>query len=340
MQYNNVVIEGVAYIEAPHVITSQSLEGQVEETMTRIGFPLGQLERLTGIKTRRFWDPGILPSEVASMAGRKVLEETGIDPEDLGLLINTSVSKDYLEPSVACLVHGNLGLGGHCLNFDIGNACLGFLNGIDQAALMIEMGLIKKALIVDGESSRNVIENTIERIKKPSCGIEEFRNNFATLTLGSGAVAMVISHIDHAQSGFHRINNSVTLAATQHSRLCYGDNFGMVTDASALLIAGLELAGLTWKLAEKNIENWNDENIKLYIPHQVSMRHSQAFASSLGLNIDKFHLNVQEHGNMGPVALPMTLGMAEDAGRCVKGEQIGLVGIGSGLNCTMMSVTW
>jgi len=340
MQYKNVVIEGLSYIEAPQVITSQWLEEQISETMNRVGIPGGQLERLTGIKSRRFWDPEVLPSDVATLAARKVLDETGIDPNDLGLLVNTSVCKDYLEPSVASLVHGNLGLPSHCMNFDLGNACLGFVNGMDHASLMIESGVIKKAIIVNGESSRPVYENTLKLLTSPDCNGEEFRNNFATLTLGSGAVAMVVSHVDHAKSGFHKVNCSVSRAATQHSRLCLGTNERMTTDASALLIAGIELAAETWREAARTIEDWKDELIGLYVPHQVSVRHTKAFCEALGVDFSKFHLNVQEYGNMGPVGLPMTLAMADEAGRCIKGEQIGLVGIGSGLNCTMMSVTW
>ena len=340
MQYKNVVIEGLAFLEAPHHIKSEWLEEQMEDTMNRIGIRIGNLEHLTGIRERRFWDPGVKPSDVATLAARKVMEQTNIDPNDLGLLVNTSVCKDYLEPSVASLVHGNLGLPAHCQNFDLGNACLGFVNGIDHSALLIENGLIKKALVVDGESSREIIENTIERLKKDTCTSKEFRDNFASLTLGSGSVAMILSHVDYAKNAQHRINGSVSLSATQHSRLCYGDTNMMVTDASTLLVAGIELAGKTWQLAEKNFDNWTDDAIDLYIPHQVSMKHSHAFCSSLNLNFDKFHLNVQDFGNMGPVALPMTLAMADEANRCIKGEQVALVGIGSGLNCTMMSVTW
>ncbi|PIE01131.1 MAG: 3-oxoacyl-ACP synthase III [Acidobacteria bacterium] len=340
MKYSNVVIEGLAYIEAPHHIESKWIEDQIKDTMERIGIPQGQLERLTGIKERRFWDPEVMPSDVATLAARKVMEETKVDPADLGLLVNTSVSKDYLEPSVASLVHGNLKLHSQCQNLDIGNACLGFVNGIDYAALLIESGIIKKAIIVNGESSREICENTIKRLQKPSCTTEEFRNNFASLTLGSGAVAMIVSHKDCAKHQQHKINGSASLAATEHSRLCLGNNQKMVTDASMLLVAGVELACRTWKFAEQKLENWTDDQISLYVPHQVSVRHTEAFCSNLKLDFAKFHLNVQKFGNIGPAALPITLAMADDANRCIEGEQIGLVGIGSGLNCTMMSVTW
>ncbi len=100
----NVTIEAVAYALAPYKITSEHLEDQISDTMERLGFPKGQLERLTGIRERRFWDADLMPSEIATMAARKVLDITGLDPQKIGCLINSSVCKDYIEPSVACLV--------------------------------------------------------------------------------------------------------------------------------------------------------------------------------------------------------------------------------------------
>ena len=147
---SNVVIEAIAYELPPHGITSLSLEEQISATLDKFGIPLGNLERLTGISERRFWDAGTAPSEVATIAAKRVIEESGIDPEEIGCIINTSVSKDFIEPSVACLVHGNLELSPFCRNFDIGNACLGFVDGMSQIMMMIEAGMIKYGLIVNG----------------------------------------------------------------------------------------------------------------------------------------------------------------------------------------------
>ncbi|MFT4822777.1 MAG: 3-oxoacyl-[acyl-carrier-protein] synthase III, partial [Cryomorphaceae bacterium] len=151
----NVVIEAIAYELPPHIITSLSIEEQFSATLDRFGIPLGSMERLTGIKERRFWDAGTAPSDVATGAARKVIEESGINPDEIGCIINTSVSKDYIEPSVACLVHGNLKLSPKCRNYDIGNACLGFIDGMSNILMMLETGQIKYGLVVNGESSRD-----------------------------------------------------------------------------------------------------------------------------------------------------------------------------------------
>ena len=86
----------------------------------------GWLQSVTGIRTRRFWDRHQKPSDVAILAAQKALAQTSLDKDTLGALVSTSVCKDYLEPSVAAFVHGNLKLPSSCINFDAGNACLGF----------------------------------------------------------------------------------------------------------------------------------------------------------------------------------------------------------------------
>ncbi|MDX1512591.1 MAG: 3-oxoacyl-ACP synthase III [Gammaproteobacteria bacterium] len=335
----NVVIEAIAYELAPHRVTSAELESRIEPTLKRLKLPMGQLEALTGIRERRFWDPGVTPSEVATVAARRVIEKSGVDAARIECLINTSVCKDYIEPSVACLVHGNLGLHADCMNYDVGNACLGFLNAIDILAMMIETGRIRCGMIVDGESAREPVEATLARLNENGVTVDDFRDNFATLTLGSGAVAMLLRRADDAASG-HRINGSVNLAATEYNRLCVGQRDYMKVDPTALMRAGVGLAKRTWDLASRRLKDWSDDSIALYAPHQVSVRNTEALVEALGLTSEKMFLNVQTQGNIGPAALPITLAMAEEAGRLGAGDHVALMGIGSGLNCSMMSVTW
>jgi 3-oxoacyl-[acyl-carrier-protein] synthase-3 len=336
---SNVVIEAIAYELPSNIISSRSIEEQIADNLEKFGIPLGSLEMLSGIKERRVWDAGVKPSDVATLAAQKVIDESGINADDIGCIINTSVSKDFIEPSVACLVHGNLKLSAHCRNYDIGNACLGFVDGMSTMMMMIETGQIKYGLIVNGESSLDPMEPTMERLKDPDLTMQTFRDNFATLTLGSGSVAMILTHKDNASNG-HLINGSASLADTDNNRLCVGTHEGGITDPQKLLVAGVDLAAKAWKICEKELENWSDDTIDIYIPHQVSMPHINKLSKALGMSMDKIFLNVQTLGNIGPAALPITLKMAEEAGRIAAGDHVALLGIGSGLNCTGMSVTW
>ncbi len=335
----SAAIESVAYELPLHRISSAFIEEQLSGTMSRLRIPPGQLVGLTGIRERRFWPPNVMPSDVATQAARKAIEAASINPEEIGCLISTSVCKDYIEPSVAALVHGNIGLPPGCLNFDIGNACLGFMTGLNTVIMMIETNMIKYGLVVAGEGSREPIEATIQRLQSPEVTVREFFSNFATLTLGSGAAAVILSHRDISNSN-HIINGSANLAATEHCRLCFGQKDRMTADAPGVMTHGVELAYQTWKLASENLANWSDETIDHYIPHQVSARNMEALNKKLGLTPEKAHLNFHTLGNIGPAAIPITLGIAADKNQFMPGDHIAMMGIGSGLNCTMMSITW
>ena len=163
--------------------------------------------------------------------------------------------------------------------------------------------------------------------------------NLATLTLGEGAVAMVLSHKDFSRTG-HLVNGAVTMAATEYNNLCVAKSHYMKTNPAKLLTAGAQLATKTWELAGKTLENWSDDRINLYAPHQVSSQNTSAVIDALHATPSKFKLTFPWLGNTGPVALPTALAMANEDGDIRAGDHIGLLGIGSGLNCTFMSVTW
>jgi 3-oxoacyl-[acyl-carrier-protein] synthase-3 len=341
MQYKNVSIMSLAHIDAPHRVTSSEMSEKLGETLQRLGMRQDLLETASGIAARRYWDEGLQPSQAAALAAEKALTGAGLDRSNIGIIVNTSVCRDYIEPSTACLVHNRLGLSPDCLNFDLGNACLGFLSGMQVVSNMIERGQIDYGLIVDGETARFVQESTIARLQRPETTVQEFRDQFATLTLGSGAVAMVMARTDLAPEG-HRFTGVVNRAATQYSGLCRGQVDHMVTDAKALLVAGLELAAQTFEQAKAAFGWIKDgiDQIDEYVLHQVSDTHTSSLAKILKLDTRKIMAIFPEFGNIGPAAVPIVLSKAAESGRIKKGSRVALMGIGSGLNCSMAEVIW
>jgi len=338
MRFEHVSICSVAHVDAVHRVTSAELEARLEAPMARLGVPAGLLEGLSGIKARRMWDEDHPPSQAATAAARIAIERAGIARDRIGVLINTSVCRDYIEPSTACLVHGNLQLGRGCLNFDLGNACLGFINGMEVVGNMIERGQIDYGLVVDGENSRYVVERTIARLNGPDVDEATFRANFATLTLGSGGAAMVLGRKDLAPEG-HAFLGGVTVAATEHNRLCFGQVDGMQTRTKELMVAGLELAAITWQAAKREL-GWTPDVLDEYVMHQVSRAHTEKLTEVLELDPKKILATYQELGNVGPAGVPIVLSKAMEAGRLSKGSRVALLGIGSGLNCAMAEVVW
>lgn len=339
MLSSNITIEGLEYVMPEQIITSDQIEEAISDTMQRLKLPKGLLKSLTGIKERRVWPAGTTANEAGTKAARKVIETTGIKKGEIGCIINTSVSRNYIEPSVACLIHNDLGLSPNCQNFDISNACLGFLTAIQILMPMIESGQIKYGLIVNGETSGELLTSTVNELKKRNVTSEIYRRNFAALTLGSGSVAMILGHKNYSKTR-HLINGIVNLADTKYSRLCLGQINKMEADSTLIMRQGIKLASKIWHIAKARLPNWNDESIHLYIPHQVSFKNIQELSQTLGLKLEKQQLNYMNYGNVGPASLPITLKMADENKRIRQGDHVALLGIGSGLNCSMMSVTW
>ncbi len=338
MQFKNVVIQSLAAVEAPIILTSAEIGKRLCPVTDRLNIRPNLLEDISGITARRIWKNGFQPSDAATLAGKKAINEAGIECYQIGVLINTSVCRDYLEPSTACLVHSNLNLSESCLNFDMGNACLAFLNGMDVAARMLEREEVVYALIVDGETSGPITEATINRLLEPGVTEAQFHAEFASLTLGSGSAAMVMSRRELAPDG-HSYLGSVTRAATQFNRLCYGQMDRMVTDTRVLLTEGLKLATTTFNAAREKL-GWVVGELDQFIIHQVSKVHTESMIELLRLAPEKVHCIYPEFGNIGPAAVPITLAMAVTQGKVKRGDRVALLGIGSGLNCSMAEIVW
>lgn len=338
MLFQNVAIHALAYADPPQRMTSAAVSDRLAPALRRFGLGTSFLQEATGIVARRFWGDGVQPSQAAALAGERALATAGISKDRVGLLVSTSVCKDYIEPSVASMVHGRLGLSSDCINFDVGNACLAFLNAMTIAGNMIERRQIDHALIVDGEQALLLYEKTIERLLRPDATIQSFRDNLASLTLGSAAVAMVLSRSDLAPGG-HRFRGGVSVAASEHNHLCRGQVDEMVTDSAKLLTAGVALAQRTWEKAETEL-GWREEDLDECVLHQVSRAHTEQLSDALGLQRSKVFAIFPEHGNVGPAGVPLTLAKAAEAGRLAEGWRVALMGIGSGLNCAMMEVVW
>ena len=338
MLFKNVSIAGLAHVDAPHTLTSQEINARLKPTLDRLGIRVDVLGDIAGIHARRLWDEDVQASDVATLAARKALADAGIGVEKVGLLVNTSVSRDYLEPSTASIVSGNLGLPDTCQNFDVANACLAFINGMDIASRMIERGEIDYALIVDGETANLAYEKTLERLGREDATEEQFRNELATLTLGSGAAAMVLARAELAP-GAPRYKGGVTRAATEWNKLCRGNLDGMITDTRMLLIEGIKLATKTFEAAKQKL-GWVAAELDEFVIHQVSKVHTAAFTKAMGIDPKKVMTIFSEHGNIGPASVPIVLSKLREMGRLKKGDRVALLGIGSGLNCSMAEVVW
>ncbi len=328
----------------PNQVASAQLEERLAPVYERLKLPPGRLELMSGIRTRRFWNPGTRPSEAAALAGKKALEASGVDPAGIDCLIFTSVCRDMMEPATASFVHRSLGISKQCHIFDISNACLGFLNGMIVLADMIELGRIRRGLLVAGETAEDLVESTIlHMLSDETLTRKSIKQLFASLTIGSGAVALVMEDARVHDTG-HYLAGSACRAGTDYNDLCQGGQNAeqgilMSTDSEVLLEKGVETAALCWRDFLANLD-WSRESIDRFFCHQVGRAHARLLFKTLGLEPDRNFETLAELGNIGSVAAPITMAMGIERGVLRSGDRAAMLGIGSGINSLMLGVEW
>ncbi len=348
LKYRHVCFENFGYVLPDQVVTSAELERELAPVYEKFGVHEGRLELMSGVRERRFWEEGVKPSDAGTRAGLRALEASGVEPDEIECLLHTSVSRDCLEPATATIVHDNLKLSPKALVFDISNACLGFLNGVISLANMIELGQVKRGLIVAAESSRNLVHTTIEQmLGATKLSRQDFKAAFASLTIGSGAVALVMTH-ESVSKFCHSLLGGVARTATEHNGLCRGSEdtgfhtraaMSMVTHAEALLESGCALASDAWN-AFKWVLGWSNLDVDRTYCHQVGVAHRDRLLQSLQLDASRDFSTFEVLGNVGSASLPLTMALGIERDPPKPGERIGMLGIGSGLSSVMLGVRW
>jgi 3-oxoacyl-[acyl-carrier-protein] synthase-3 len=350
MNYSRVYIDSLGYELPPLVVTSSELEDRLRAFYEALRIPAGQLEAITGIVERRWWDPGYPVSRGAVAAARHALEAADLRADQLDALIYAGVCRELFEPATACRVAAELGVGPDAAVFDVSNACLGVLNGMIDVANRIELGQIKAGLVVACETAREINEITIERMLEAPT-LEAFRTSLATLTGGSGAIAVLLTDGSFSGGGRRRLLGGALQSAPQFHGLCrwgieaitqpWASQYRQfaATDSAAVLKHGVELGARTWAAFLRAL-GWARERVDKVICHQVGAGHRETILRTLGIAEDKEFCTYPYLGNIGTVSLPITAALAEDREFLQPGDRVAFLGIGSGLNCLMLGVEW
>ncbi len=348
MKYSKVYIQAIGYEIAPVVVTSAELEHRLAPVYTALHLSEGQLEALTGISERRWWEPGFRLSDGAIAAGRRALKVAGIRGDQLDAVIYGAVCREHFEPATACRVAAELGVGPEAAVHDVGNACLGVLNGMVEVANRIEVGQARAGLVVAFEASREINEIVIAQLlENPT--MDFLKESLATLTGGSGAAAVLLTDGSFDGPRGRKLVGGVWRTAPQFHDLCRwgierdGPNGRYrqftATDAAAVQSNGVELGTQTWHAFLSEL-GWSAGSIDRAICHQVGASHRETILKRLGLADEIDFPTFPYLGNMGTVSLPMTAGLADDRGFLRDGDRVAFLGIGSGLNCMMLGLEW
>ena len=353
MLFENVCLESFGYCLPNEVISSDQIESRLQPLYSRLRLPEGRLELMTGIRERRFWPEGTLPSDKSIESGKRALEAAELSPADIGVLIHASVCRDHLEPATACRVHHGIGLPHDCCIYDVSNACLGLLNGALQIANMIELGQVSAGIVVGTESGRHLVETTIESLNEnKSLTRNEIKTAVASLTIGSGSCAMVLTN-DKLSKTKNRFRSAAVYANTKFHGLCQsgsdeavagGMQPMMATDSEQLMREGIATGVATFDRFLANSSGtdskWSRQTINKTICHQVGSAHHRLMLESLKLDPANDFATYPWLGNTGSVALPTAMAIGAQQDHLTQGDNVAMLGIGSGINCIMIGCQW
>lgn len=293
----------------------------------------------TGIKVRRV-ETELLTWQMGAKAGKMAMERAGIRPEEIDLVIGTSVSADYLTPSIACLVANELGLTNPAC-FDINCACAGFVAAVDMAEHYLKDGSRKTALIVSTEMLTKITDYT----DRSTC-----------VLFGDGAGAAILQYSDSLYvcdmgsepSGVGHLFARCVPPNNQFRKepFDWGMDGFAPSNGHALYQDGRDV----YKWATRAMPNavkaacekvgMPPEELKWVFPHQANLRIIETAAKNLGLPMERFYLNIQDHGNMSSACIPVCLSEAEEKGLLHKGDKICIVGFGGGLVYAACILEW
>ncbi len=272
----------------------------------------------SGIKQRHIAAPNELASDLAAKAASKAIGRSGLNANDIDLLIVATTTPDMVFPSTACIVQSKLGISGTPA-FDVQAVCCGFVYALNIADLFIKSGQASNALIIGAEVYSRILD---------------WKDRTTCVLFGDGAGAVVLSKSDEPGVRHTKLHAD----GVYQDKLCVPGwvNNGTVSGSPLVTMDG----GTVFKFAVKVFEQTARElmsaahvtidDIDWFIPHQANIRIMESTAKKLELPRDKLIATVDHHGNTSAASIPLALDEAVDDGRVKKGDLLLLEGVGGG----------
>jgi len=268
---------------------------------------------------------------MAVKASRRALEMSGVSPDQLDLIIVSTLSSDVVLPSAACRVQEELGaLNATC--FDMNAACTGFMFGYIAAQAYISSGMYQKVLLIGSESLSNYIN---------------WKDRSTCILFGDGAGAAVLrAEPGTAYQPVTRSDGSAGNSLTCDSRHKREWDADANPDDTYIRMDGQAV----FKFAVKKVPEVIDEvliknqtdigDIDWFILHQANKRIIDSIARRLGADREKFPTNVEEYGNTSSASIPILLDEMNRKGMLKPGQRIMLAGFGAGLSWGAAMLKW
>jgi 3-oxoacyl-[acyl-carrier-protein] synthase III len=289
----------------------------------------------TGIRERHIANPETPVSELCYQAALRALEDAKISPEELELVIITTITPDFVFPSTASLVAERLGAK-KAAAFDLQAACTGFLYGITTATQFITTGMYKTALVIGGETLSKIIN---------------WEDRGTCILFGDGAGAAVLQPVEE---GYGFLGFELGSDGSGGKLLCMpggGSMYPATLETVGNKMHTIQMAGnevfkfavrIMGETALKALgkAGLKKEDIDCLVPHQANIRIVDSAVKRLGIDPEKVVVNLDRYGNMSAASIPVALDEAARGGRLKYGDILVMVGFGAGLTWGAAVVKW
>ncbi|HEY49100.1 MAG TPA: ketoacyl-ACP synthase III [Dehalococcoidia bacterium] len=330
------VIAGVGKYVPEKVMTSEYIEKTVGFE-DKFNMPLGTIEKITGVRERRYVTGDQISSDMAYEASKIALERAGVEPEEIDILIFASASHDVAEPATANIVQAKLGaLNAHCM--DTKNACNSFLNGVDIMDAFMRTGRCKVGLVAAGEVLSKFVNWDIETM-------EELGLGFSAFTLGDGGGAVVFKAAEDTGRGIRKTffssdGRAWDLATIKGGgTLCPFDlsQYYFVSHSADINRLAMRQIPPAMKSMFENT-GWAFDDVELVVPHQVTQSITERIMKIVGLPVERAMITVSKYGNTAAASIPIALADAVEEGRVRENSNVALVGGASGFSVGIITV--
>ncbi len=305
------------------VVTNSDLEKIVETSDEWI-------RTRSGIRERRMCAEGENTADLAAEAGAKALEEAGVDPLDVEIIIVSTATPDHLLPATACEAQARLGAD-RAAAFDISAACAGWLYGVTLADGLLATGAYDNVLVIGAEKMSAILDYT----DRSTCVL--FGDGAGAALLGpggdprDGGSGLLATHMqtDGRQARLlWRPAGGAALPSTpetQGARLEYVKQEGREIFRRAVL-AMEESSRIVLDRAGLSIAD-----VDLVVPHQANKRIIDAVAERLDVPMERIYVNIDRYGNTSSASIPIALDEARREGRAGEGDIVLMTAFGGGL---------
>lgn len=324
-----ITIRGIGSYLPERVVTNDDLAKIVDTSDEWI-------QTRTGIRERHLARENEACSDLAVRAAQRALDDAGLKPDDIDLLIVATVTPDHMTPSTAVLIQTKLGLRS-VPSFDINAACSGFLYALETARALLQDERYRRALVIGSEKLSSIVN---------------WEDRGTCVLFGDGAGAFVLSN---NASDLPVIVDGLTGADGSAADLLYIPAGGSAQPASAETVEGhlhtvtmngkelfkaavRRMAEATEALLKRN--GLTTEDIACFVPHQANIRIVQALAQQLNVPTERFVCNIEHTGNTSAASVPIAFAQAKAEGRFHKGDRIVLAAFGAGLTWAATLVKW